>query len=1542
MKNITIESVYPLTSMQQGIFFECKLNENTNAYFIQNIFRMTGEINTDYMKIALELLSVKYDVLRSRFMMSKKENKPVQFVLKEQTIEYEEYDLKNIPVENTIDEIKSIAAKDIDRGFDLIKDSLLRLKVLHTSCNECFLIFSTHHIIIDGWCCVIVIKEFIEFYNCLCNGDSRLKLLNKIKRQKERIAPFSDYVKWQSCQDKKNGLDYWKNYLYEYDESAVIPSLKIAEKHTEQMNEYKISIDSKTTSELVQIAKHNMVTLSNVSEMIWGIILMKYCRLNDVVFGKVVSGRNVNIKGIENAVGIYVNVVPERIKINKESTFLSVMKQIATDSYNSAEYEYCSFAEIQATSILKNKLIDSIFTFENFYAFDEDIFNSEHCKLTLLSYREETNYPISVKVNVGNTLNFDILYNPNVYSKTEMELIGERIDLIAKSISNNIYQTIWNMALADQAEKEKILRQFNSEIKKYNDKETINSVFEKVVSANEEKTAVVCEEKSLTYRELNQKSNCLANYIQIKGGRKNDIIAVFTERKIEVIIAFLAIQKMGGIYLPLDGNQPQHRINMILEDAKPSMILSLGDDIKFNGQKINICNELIYNETISNPENINNKDSYSYIIYTSGTTGKPKGVLLSHEGIVNLKYFFKNDLKIDCNDRIAQFANYVFDASIWEFTMALLNGGCLYILSKKTIDTPMLCSKYLKDNNISVVTFPPLYCKQLDLPKIRLIITAGAASDEALISLTKEKGCYINAYGPTEDTVCTTFYVYKSKENHLFKRVPIGIPILNHQVYIMQDNQLCPVGIPGELRIAGCGIAKEYLNNHELTSQKFIDNPFGDGKMYCSGDLARWLPDGNIDFMGRIDKQVKIRGFRIELEEISSVLMSFKEINEAVAVVKEKNKEKKYICVYFSSNEILDTNGIKKKLTEYLPNYMIPSKLIQINEIPVNTSGKPDIKKLLSINISCDQKIKRPENLTEEKIEKIYCKLLGEEAVDVESSFFELGGESISAMTLLSILEKEFSLQLSLNHFYKYSSVKDLARMLELKQNEKSNENLKVVLSENLMNEINGYKIIEYNAGYILLVDDVVNDKIRQKILKCISGKCSIPNYIFNKHLFENYSIQYNSDSIEKTIEIIISENRISQEMYYNLNLNIQQYRQKLLQPSEKNEYTLSLIQNTLSNLGIWFSCGLFSIEGKYELSEIEAAWKKVLEEQPLLRSIIQKNNGEDQIKELIISNEWHIPYLDITYYSMQDRHELIQRIKREAELYYNKDIYCDGEVNHVPILLKEENKYIFILPCSHLFFDGFSNTILKSSIIKFLDNPSLIPTFQRYQECIDQFRYKIDNKTSEIIKLFEIAKFKEAVDSFSEYLAKTKMNVINYTFQFSDEQIKNISSIRTKINDHLFMDILDIVFPNINVPVCVLQAGRNNDSSLKCIGAFLDIVPVVYEHSSGNKFIKDIHEYVNYLRKNEMNIIASADKIIPLELKEKMLYSSIIYNNLLIYEMEYYFDNEAVSYEYAKRIVNIIITNNKLCISLMCVLGKEKETKEAITNRIKNIINNN
>ena len=621
---------------------------------------------------------------------------------------------------------------------------------------------------------------------------------------------------------------------------------------------------------------------------------------------------------------------------------------------------------------------------------------------------------------------------------------------------------------------------------------------------------------------------------------------------------------------------------------------------------------------------------------------------------------------------------------------------------------------------------------------------------------------------------------------------------------------------------------------------------------------------------------------------------------------------------------------------------MIPSKLIQINEIPVNTSGKPDIKKLLSINISCDQKIKRPENLTEEKIEKIYCKLLGEEAVDVESSFFELGGESISAMTLLSILEKEFSLQLSLNHFYKYSSVKDLARMLELKQNEKSNENLKVVLSENLMNDINGYKFIEYNAGYILLVDDVVNDKISQKILKCISGKCSIPNYIFNKHLFENYSIQYNSDSIEKTIEIIISENRISQEMYYNLNLNIQQYRQKLLQPSEKNEYTLSLIQNTLSNLGIWFSCGLFSIEGKYELSEIEAAWKKVLEEQPLLRSIIQKNNGEDQIKELIISNEWHIPYLDITYYSMQDRHELIQRIKHEAELYYNKDIYCDGEVNHVPILLKEENKYILILPCSHLFFDGFSNTILKSSIIKFLDNPSLIPTFQRYQECIDQFRYKIDNKTSEIIKLFEIAKFKEAVDSFSEYLAKTKMNVINYTFQFSDEQIKNISSIRTKINDHLFMDILDIVFPNINVPVCVLQAGRNNDSSLKCIGAFLDIVPVVYEHSSGNKFIKDIHEYVNYLRKNEMNIIASADKIIPLELKEKMLYSSIIYNNLLIYEMEYYFDNEAVSYEYAKRIVNIIITNNKLCISLMCVLGKEKETKEAITNRIKNIINNN
>lgn len=1541
MGDIKIESVYPLTAMQQGIFFESQLNEGTKAYFIQNVFHMTGYVDTGQMRTSLELLSIKYDALRTGFMMSKKEEKPLQFVRQKQVIELQEFNCKIISNEHALQEVERIAKADIERGFDFLKDSMVRLKVIHISGRECFLIWSAHHIIIDGWCSVIIMKEFLDFYNCLCDGNSRLKLMSRVKNQKSKIAPFSEYVKWQMSQDNEAGIGYWKQYLEGYNETAVIPPMKIAEKHKEKMSEYNISLDNRLTSGLLKVANGCKVTVSNIAEMIWGIVLMKYCRLDDVVFGKVVSGRNADIKGIEEAVGIYVNIVPERIKIGKDSTFYTVLKRISEDYYKGSNYEYCSLAEVQASSELKNQLIGSIFTFENFYGSTDVFNNAEHFSVCLHSYREETNYEISVKVDLTDTLNFNILYNPSVYAEEEIDLIGKRIIVIAENMVSNVHQIICNINLLQTVEEEQILKTFNSKMVDYGADETISTLFEKIVIENEEKIALVCGEKRITYRRLNEKANSLASCLIREGVVQGDVIAVFAERKMETLIAFIAIQKLGGIYLPLDVSQPKRRIELILEDAKPNIMLTIGRQVFYEGNKVDICDEKIYGQSITNPKNRNNRDSFSYVIYTSGTTGKPKGVLLTHRGVVNLGYFFRTEFQIGCHDKVAQFANYVFDASIWEFTMALLTGASLHILPKNVIEDPTVCGEYLKNNEITIITLPPLYCKQLDLPSMRLIITAGSSADESLVSMVKEKGQYVNAYGPTEDTVCTTYYKYEEIGSSV-KRVPIGKPILNHQVYIMQGKRLCPVGMPGELRICGCGVAQMYLNRQQLTEQKFIDNPYGKGKMYCSGDLARWLPDGSIDFMGRMDEQVKIRGFRIELEEISNVLMSFDKIREAAAIVHENNVGSKYICAFYSSDERVIAENLKEELASYLPEYMMPAVFVQVDEIPLNSSGKVDSKKLLDVQFVSDQEKKRPITKKEEKLEKIFCEILGEETVDVEASFFEIGGESILAMKLVTMIEKEFEFKVSISDIFKYSTVRELAEIIVINSQKDDISNLEQKIKELLGTSCKEVRVIKRKDGYLLLIDNEITEEYKCQIMKKISEKYPIPRFIFESSSFEQLNADQQTDSIEMIADEIIKRKDVHMQegLIEDLIEKINEYRKNLLIQKERGNGELSLIQKLVYKIGIRSSCGYFEINGLYDVSEIESAWRQVLNEQSLLRSTIQCTNKGSGIKEYAISDKWRLPYFNISDYCKKEKHLLIQKIKDTSDLYCKEEMYRGDEVNHSAILLKvEENKYFFILPCSHLVFDGFSNVILKNHIMEYLKNSQNNQCVQRYQECMTQNRLSQKLVCDELSKKFEMQKFKKAVDSFSDYVKNLNMTAIDYRHHFMNTEMENISLIKKKINEKVFSGIMDFLFPNTSVPVYVVQAGRNNKDSLECIGVFLDLLPVIYCGFSENRFANNISSQMEYIREHEANVISAIGANILLEKESKMIKYPIIYNNLLMYELEEVFDINISSIEYTNRMVNISMANEELCISSMCEVGKEQELKGLMRDIINKIV---
>ena len=519
--------------------------------------------------------------------------------------------------------------------------------------------------------------------------------------------------------------------------------------------------------------------------------------------------------------------------------------------------------------------------------------------------------------------------------------------------NNNV--DISELNIISEIEKNRIINEFNKTDAKYM-KKTIQQLFEEQVEKIPNNIAVVFNGQRLTYKELNERANSLARVLREKGAEAEKIIGIMVDRSLEMIIGIIGILKAGSAYLPIDPEYPVERIKYMLEDSDTEILLTqkkLQKNIDYDGEIIDIEDPALYERTTSNLKMLSEVHNLAYIIYTSGTTGRPKGVLVEHIGIANLRELFEKKLHINEQDKVIQFASISFDASVWEINMSLLNGAELHILSKETIDNYENFSNYINVHNITVATIPPIYLGNVDEQKIktlRLLITAGSIINKKILNKWCKKVDYMNAYGPTETTICATMWNYDEEVQNL-SSVPIGKPLNNLKTYVVDvDNRLnlMPIGKVGELCISGDSLARGYINRKELTVEKFVDNPFEPGtKMYRTGDLAKWLNDGNIEFVGRIDDQVKIRGFRIELGEIENQLLKIKGIKEAVVIDRSDMQGEKYLCAYITSEEAMEILSVRHELSKEIPAYMIPSYIFQIDKLPLTSNGKIDKKVLL-------------------------------------------------------------------------------------------------------------------------------------------------------------------------------------------------------------------------------------------------------------------------------------------------------------------------------------------------------------------------------------------------------------------------------------------------------------------------------------------------------------------------------------------------------------------------------------------------------------------
>ncbi len=1033
------QDILSLSPMQEAMLFH-SLFDKGNSYFKQLVFRIEGDFSPQLFEKSLNKLIERYEIFRTVFLY-KKVQKPRQVILKERKTEIRYEDFSHLPDEEKEQKISASIKQDQEKPFNLFKDVLLRVTVLKIGERQYQVIFSSHHILLDGWCLGIVFEDLFEIYG---------KLKHNEPVPVRKVTQYREFIRWLEKQNQSAARDYWKQVLSGYEEPVKIPGKKSVTDGEYRLGELTLSLDENLTRELNILARRHHLTLNNVFQTIWGILLGRYNNTDDVVFGSVVSGRNKPIRDIQKMLGLFINTIPVRVRGSGRERFIDLAKRVQQSALASEPYDYVSLADTQKSMQFGDQLFDHIVVFEN-YAFDPNVFDkySDQLGFAITDARstfDKTNYDFNVIVIPDEKLNILFQYNELAYSGTYVETLFGHFKHIVEQVIQQPETLLKELELVTETEKQQLLNGFNQTDADYPRNTTIQEIFEEQAEKYPQQIAVKIREEALTYKELNEQANQLARVLRKVGVKRGQIVGLMTERSLEMMIGMLGIIKAGGAYMPIDPEYPQDRKEFMLRDSQTSfLLLQTGLDVpsSYQGEIIHLLPEKWAGEERSNLSGVNQAEDLLYVIYTSGSTGKPKGNLTTHRNVmrtvINSGY-----IEINSNDRLLQLSNYCFDGSTFDIYNALLNGATLVLVPKEAgIDFTRL-SQLIRDEEITVTFMTTsLFNTIVDLDlgclqNLRKVVFGGEkASVKHVQKAVRALGEHrlVNGYGPTETTVfAATCSIGQSVlATH---RVPIGKPLNNTRLYVLNRwGKLQPVGVPGELCISGDGVAKGYLNRPELNKTRFVSDPFCPGsRMYRSGDLARWLPDGNVEYIGRMDNQVKIRGNRIEIGEVELRLLSHPEVRNTVVVADKDENGHSYLSAYIVLEQDISLNELRDYMSETLPDYMIPDYFVKMDQLPLTPNGKVDKKALpkpaeTRLN---EQRYVKPTNPVEEKLAKIWQAVLDVDQISIHDDFFEIGGHSLKAMVLSSQVHKQFSVDLPLREIFARPTIHKQATYIQM------------------------------------------------------------------------------------------------------------------------------------------------------------------------------------------------------------------------------------------------------------------------------------------------------------------------------------------------------------------------------------------------------------------------------------------------------------------------------------------------------------------------------
>jgi len=1030
-------SQYELSPMQQGMLFHAIGELGSGVDIEQIVCQLDESLDTTAMLRAWELIVSRHTILRTAFVWEGI-SEPLQQVYDSVQLPSEIFDWSGVDAPEQAARWDRLLVADRKLGFELSHAPLMRLRIVQLGQSSYRMLWTFHHALLDGRSFPIVLREVFTVYTAFRDGVQGGPDLASRK-------PYYDYIEWLRTQDLGDAEQFFRQKLKGFRAPTPIPSSAPAEEIVRGVAQCCLSED--LTTHLRGFAQNSGVTVNTLLQAAWALLLHHHSGEQDIVFGATRAGRASTLNDADAPLGLFINTLPMRISVRPEATVGAWLREVREQHVALRPYEQTPLRIIQKASEVPGGvgLFNSILVFEN-YLLDTALraqggeWANRH-----FEYIGQTNFPLTLIVYADREMILRLEHDTKRLDHAGAERVLGHLRILLEGICTNAARSISEVPFLTEAEVNALLAPPRAA---FQVSECLHQRFERQVALTPELIAVTCDGESLTYAELNRRANAVAGRLISLGAGPEVLIGLCVERNLGMVVGILGILKAGAAYLPIDLSYPPERVAFMLEDAGVPVLVSqrsLAASLPKHHGIVLFLDDVTGDGLDETPASGAKPESLAYVIYTSGSTGKPKGCQITHANVVRLFDQTDHWYVFQQSDVWTLFHSCAFDFSVWEMWGALLYGGKLVVVPYWVSRSPEAFAELLRRERVTVLNQTPSAFRQLTPfvlagtspadQTLRYVIFGGEALELASLLPWMEqygdsKPALINMYGITETTVHVTYRPISFKDVRTGSGSLIGEPIPDLAVYVLNpQRQPVPLGVAGEMYVGGAGVARGYLRRPELTAQRFIENPFASGYLYRTGDLARRLPNGDLEYLGRIDHQVKIRGFRIELGEIESVMSLYQGIREVVVIAREDKPGDKKLVAYYCASQEIALDALRAHMKASLPDYMVPAAFMPMDALPLTSNGKVDRVALPAPDVSRASRkdtYVAPRTPAEQALARIWSEVLGVEAPGVHDNFFELGGDSILSIQVIS-RARQVGLALTPRQLFQSPTIAELA-----------------------------------------------------------------------------------------------------------------------------------------------------------------------------------------------------------------------------------------------------------------------------------------------------------------------------------------------------------------------------------------------------------------------------------------------------------------------------------------------------------------------------------